>query len=289
MTENLSSKSGFVPSVTESKTKIEGLPQTYGDTKIVILPRDPSWFYTYWEVSSNTINELRGRLGDEKYYSSRWVLRVYDVTDLTFNGSNAHKHYDVDVNSDADNWYVNVAEVNRSWCVDLGLFTKDGQFILIARSNVIIMPRQGVSPITDEQWGILQQEFEKLLKLSGVDQLGKSSFDIAKLMRERWEEIISISLSSPMGASSWKGVPTEESGKGKSFWLKADTELIIYGATESDAKLTVDGKPVMLYPDGSFTLRFYLPDSDKEYPIKAVSADGTMEKQITFVVKRSTK
>jgi hypothetical protein len=287
MSENLSSKGHGSNVTSRASGSIEGLPKNYGDTKIVILPRDPLWFYAYWELSNDTVNRLREKLSVEKFNSSCWVLRVYDVTEVMFDGTNSHRFFDIAINNDSDNWYVNVSDVNRSWCVDLGLFTREGEFVFIARSNVLLMPRQGVSPITDEQWGILQKEFEKLLKLSGVDQIGKSSFDIAKLMRERWEEILSVSTSSPMSVSSWKGVPSEI--KQKDFWLKADTELIIYGSTESDAKLTVDGQPVPLYPDGSFSLRFFLQDGKKEYPIHAVSNDGTMEKKITFIVKRETK
>ncbi|MBN1621904.1 MAG: DUF4912 domain-containing protein [Endomicrobiales bacterium] len=287
MSENLSSKAKGAPIVADYGKQERGLPKNYNDTKVIILPRDPLWFYAYWEISTETINALRQRLTEVKFSKSCWVLRVYDVTDINFDGTNANRYFDIGINYDADNWYVNINEPNRSWCVDLGLFTHEGEFVFVARSNVLIMPRQGVSPITDEQWAILQKEFDRLLKLSGVDKIGKSSFDIAKLMRERWEEILSISLSSPMGASSWKGMPPEV--KPKDFWLKADTELIIYGSTESDATLTVNDQPVNLYPDGSFSLRFYLPDGEKEYPIKAVSCDGSMEKQITFKVKRSTK
>ncbi|MHB9154901.1 MAG: DUF4912 domain-containing protein [Endomicrobiales bacterium] len=287
MFDTSSSKIKGAPSAGESVKSI-GLPKSYGDTKIAILPRDPMWMYAYWEISPEALNELRNKLGNEKFNASRWILRVYDVSGIQFNGSNAHRYFDVSVNYDTDNWYINVGEMNRAWCVDLGVFTPDGEFVVIARSNVLSMPRQGVSPVTDEQWAILQQEFERLLKLSGVEQIGKSSFDIAKLMRERWEEIVSISLpSSPGGASSWKGV--KEEAKPKAFWLKADTELIVYGATEPDARLTVQNHPVTLRPDGSFSLRFYLPDGSQEYPIEATSADGTMKKQITFVVKRETR
>jgi Uncharacterized protein conserved in bacteria len=288
MVDNSSSKIKGGPSTFEPTAKATGLPKSYGDTKIAILPRDPLWIYAYWEVSSGAIASLSKRLGDEKFNVSRWMLRVYDVTDIQFDGSNSHRYFDISVNRDVDNWYINVGETNRAWCVDLGLLTPDGEFVLIARSNVLIMPRQGVSPITDEQWAMLQQEFERLLKLSGVDQIGKTSFDIAKLMRERWEEIVSISLpTSPGGASSWRG--KQEEAKPKEFWLKADTELIVYGATEPDAKLTVQKQPVTLRPDGSFSLRFYLPDGKQEYPIEATSADGTMKRQITFIVKRETR
>lgn len=288
MSENLSSRMPGAPSASDIFSRSEGLPKNYGDTKIVILPRDPMWFYSYWEVAPNTLQNLKKVLGDGKFDSGKWVLRVYDVTDIEFNGRNAHRYFDVEINRDADSWYVNAGETNRAWCVDLGITTADGQFVVIARSNVLIMPRQGVSPITDEQWAILQQEFEKLLRLSGVDKIGKSSFDVAKLMRERWEEIISISLpSSHVGVSSFKGKPAEE--KSKDFWLRADMELIIYGATEADAKLTLQGKPVQLRPDGSFSLRFYFPEGQQEYPIEAVSSDGTMNRKIAFTVKRETR
>jgi len=266
-----------------------GLPKNYGDTKIMLLPRDPLWMYAYWEVSPQTFQILSQKIGEQKYNSSRWVLRVYDVTDIKFNGTNQHKYFDISITYSAENWYINAGEVNRSWCVDLGLITPDGQFYTVVRSNVVNMPRKGVSPLTDEQWAILQQEFERLLRLSGVDKIGKSSFDVAKLMRERWEEIVSITLpGSPMGASSWRKINiAEEAAKG--FWLKADTELIVYGATESSAKLTVQGKDVKLNSDGSFSLRFYLPDGKHEYPIEATSADGTMKRQITFLVERKAK
>ncbi len=265
-----------------------GLPRNYGDTKIIILPRDPMWMFAYWEVSPGTFSELKKKLGEQSYNSSKWTLRIYDVTGVTFNGSNQHKYFDISIDYWAENWYINVREANRAWCVDIGIVTPDGKFITVARSNVIIMPRQGISPITDEQWAMLQQEFERLLRLSGVDRIGKSSFDIAKLMRERWEEIVSISLpGSPMGASSWRKMNVPEEVKG--FWLRADTELIVYGATESNAKLTVQGKAVRLNPDGSFSLRFYLPDGKQEYPIEAVSADGKMKRQITFQVERKAR
>lgn len=293
MHENSSSKIKGAPTTSSTIDKT-GLPHNYGDTKLIIMPRDPAWFYAYWEVSPAALAELRRTMGDSTFNSSRWALRIYDITDVQFNGANAHRHFDVYINYANENWYINVGEFNRSWCADLGMATPDGNFVVVTRSNMLRMPRQGVSPVTDEQWAILQQEFERLLKLSGVEQIGQGSFDIAKLMRERWEEIVSLSLPSSFsvgGASSWRKAPggEEAAAKAKTFWLKADTELIVYGATEPDAHLTVQGQTVSLRPDGSFSLRFYLPDGDQEYPIEATSADGTMKKKITFAVRRETK
>jgi hypothetical protein len=274
-------KTEFVPQITD-------LPASYNDTKIVLLPRDPWWCFAYWEIGEQTKQELRSIYGENVKY----VIRVYDVTNVVnFDGRNANKYFDIEINPAANNWYINVGEPNRSWCVDLGLITSDGKFVVITRSNIVTMPRYGVSPLTDEQWAVLQREFERLLELSGVSMIGKGSFDIAKLMRERWEELLAISQMPQFISSGFISsfAKRELEQKQKEFYLKADTELIVYGETLPDAKLYINGDEFKLSPDGRFSLRMSLPDGEKVIPIKAVSSDGTMQKQIVFVVIRKSE
>lgn len=76
---------------------------------------------------------------------------------------------------------------------------------------------------------------------------------------------------------------------GKKFWLVVDTELIVYGATEPDAKVTLQGRPVKLNPDGTFSLRFALPDGEQVIPVRGVNKDGDMEITITPVVLKETR
>jgi len=292
MSDNLTSKtSNENPKV---GLKNEGLPKHYNDTKLVILPRDPNFLYAYWEVSSCTIGELSTKLHKENFARSSWVLRVYDVTDINFNGSNANKYFDIYVGSESDNWYINVLEINRVWCVDLGLIAPDGSFILVARSNVVSTPRKGVSIITDEHWGSLSKEFEKIFELSGIENIGKTSVEVSKLMRERWEEMLGFNAPSSFGPSSLSSSSLSRrkeflGAKEKDFWLKADTEIIVYGATEPNASLTFNKENLALKPDGTFSLRFFLPDGSQEYAIEAVSNDGTMKKRIVFTVTKKTE
>lgn len=296
MAERLSSK---LENKQEKSVNKTGLPLDYGDTKITILPRDPICIFAYWSISPQAGEKIKSQYGGDIFNNSKLAIRVYDTTDISFDGNNANRYFDIIVTPHSDSWYINVGEFNRCWCADIGYLTSDGKFISIARSNKVDMPRYGVSSITDEQWAMLQVEFEKLLKVSGVNQIGMSSFDIAKLMRERWEEIVSISLPSShsrtAASSSFKIHPKHQEqvfaskNVSKGFWLKADTEIIIYGATEPDAELTLKGQPVKLSADGSFSLRFYLPNGEDNYSIEATSNDGTMKKSITFEVKKNTK
>ncbi len=77
--------------------------------------------------------------------------------------------------------------------------------------------------------------------------------------------------------------------KKRGFWFVLDCELIVYGTTEPDAAVTIGGKPVQLRPDGTFTLRFALPDGKIELDAHACSADGLEERIIKPVVERNTE
>jgi uncharacterized protein len=76
--------------------------------------------------------------------------------------------------------------------------------------------------------------------------------------------------------------------KGKGFWFCVNAEIIVYGATEPDAVLTVGGRPVRLRPDGTFSLRFALPDGDFALPLRAVSRDGEDGREAQLQFRRQT-
>ena len=72
-------------------------------------------------------------------------------------------------------------------------------------------------------------------------------------------------VSSPFGGQ----VPAQ-----REFWFNVNAELVIYGATEPDAQVTIGGRPIRLRPDGSFSYRFSLPDGTYDLPIEATAAHG---------------
>lgn len=56
--------------------------------------------------------------------------------------------------------------------------------------------------------------------------------------------------------------------------LDVNAELILHGATEPGASLTIGGRTVKLSEDGTFRVRIPFPNGSLEYPIMTVSADG---------------
>ncbi len=265
----------------------EPLPENYEDTRIILMPRDPRWAYAYWEITNCTKEKIKEKYGKEVFQKSRLTLRIYDVTDIQFDGQNANRYFDIGITEHANNWYINMGIPARSYCVDLGLLTLEGGFVTIVRSNVIYLPRETLSSVTDQAWMQIRSEFDKLMKLAGLDKTGISSAEAMKILIQRVENIAPISsggISSGGSVVSWGKMK-----KIKKFWLMADAELIVYGATERDAQLTVQGQPIELKPDGTFSLRFALPDGKQEIPIVAVSKDKTDTQKITITVQRKTE
>ena len=257
-------------------------PHGYGDNRIVILARDPWWIFSYWEVRRDKEEEILRKIesaGDQRQKS---VLRVYDVTDIHFNGRNAHTYFDIDLAGLANSWYINVGKPDRAWVVDIGIVTKKGGFYLLARSNVIKTPRFGMSDQLDAEWMMPEDEYWKMFSLSGGFGLGKGSFEVSREVKRRMEEQLSSGALSS-GASVFRR-PTE-----RKFWLVVNCELIVYGATEFDAKVTVQGKPIQLRPDGTFSMRFSLPDGIQKIPVVATSHDGIDTRRITPIVTRKTE
>ena len=257
-------------------------PPGYGDNRIVLLARDPWWIFAYWEIRKDREDDIIRKIESSGDGMEKSVLRVYDVTAVNFNGTNAHSFFDIDLKGLASNWYINVGAPDRSWVIDIGIVSKKGNFYLLARSNVARTPRFGMSDQLDAEWMMPEEDYWRMFGLSGGFGVGKGSLEVREMLKKRLEEqITSGAISS--GASFYRK-PQE-----RKFWLVVNTELIVYGATEPDAKLTVQGKPIALRQDGTFTLRFALPDGKQVIPVEAASNDGIDHRRITPVVTRKTE
>jgi hypothetical protein len=71
------------------------------------------------------------------------------------------------------------------------------------------------------------------------------------------------------------------------FWFNINAELVLYGATEPDATVTIDGWPVQLRPDGTFSCRLSLPDGDHTVTLSAMSAQGDLRQAELKFSRRS--
>lgn len=269
------------------------VPHEYGDTKLVLMIRDPEWVYAYWEISDDTRNALElPRNGDLK----RYVLRLYKVTGRRWPDEAAHYFFDVEVTGDSKSWYVQLPEPDEMWCAELGVIDNSDNYTLVCRSNPVNTPRNSISEYVDSEWMTVEESFEKITRLSGAGEgahleqflRGDTSTSSESILRHVHRQLTGLFPGERVGLSS--GIFSSESAiRHKDFWLQVHTELILYGATEPDAKVTVQGRPVTLSDDGTFSIRYALPDGEQVLDVHARNADGDREESITPVVERNTR
>ncbi|RKY27454.1 MAG: hypothetical protein DRP61_04205 [Candidatus Omnitrophota bacterium] len=257
------------------------LPQRYFDNKIVALTRDPWWVHTYWDISPQKEAEVLSKISSQEKPFLKKILRVYDVTEVKdINNFSKCQFFDVEINSLATNWYINVNKPGRSFCIEIGYLTSQGEFFVLARSNIIKTPRFGISEELDEEWVLPEDEYYKIL---GVYDLGKSSLQRMRALKLALERGISS------GGASGLFSPLLRKRVKKGFFFEVYTELIIYGRTHPQANLTLKGEKVNLQEDGTFSLRFHLPLGKFEFPFRAVSPSQDEKIEITPIVERTEK
>jgi len=335
------------------------LPDGYGESRIVLMPRDPQWAYAYWDTPHTHKEELRRQGGEHL------ALRLYDVTGISLDSQAPHRLQQVGCDEMAREWYMQIPVSDRDYQVEIGYLAGDGRWLVLARSNTIRVAPVYPSDWTEEHFlTVAWQEnlhgktivtlvdpstagaeaglHEQLYALAqggaaqrvdgslfgsmqhvagsmappvssfiyasgaglgaeavrlGLTMSGVSGFTLSGFPGPAAEfPGLTMSGMSGLTMSGFSGLTMSGVGLGASmppirprkFWLVADAELIVYGATEPDATVTVGGVPIQLAEDGTFRFQTSFQDGTLEYPIMAVAADGEQNRNIHMTFERQT-
>lgn len=310
----------------------EGLgdfPGGYGDSRIVLMPRDPQWAYAYWDIPNEHRQALRSQGGQQL------ALRIYDSTNINLDHQVPHSVQEYPCDELAREWYLPIPVSDRDYVVEIGYRCADGRWLGLARSAPVRIP-----PVYPSDWiedVFITVDWEMDLRGATLVELGSAKKTVTNGFTEEnpiYNDIFAMaqgaeaqrvagslygsmqqvptsmqqlplqSISSyvfPSGVGLW-AVPNVSgltmSGVGfsasvppirpRQFWLVADAELIVYGATEPDATVTIGGRPIQLNPDGTFRFQMSFQDGLIDYPIMAVAVDGEQTRSIHMKFTRET-
>ena len=96
---------------------------------------------------------------------------------------------------------------------------------------------------------------------------------------------------SAASTTSWSGASETLSsfaGVERGFFMHVNAEVIFYGGTDPRAKVTINGQPITLSPDGSFRYHFVFPNADYRIDIVAESPDGVETRSAALDFHRAT-
>jgi len=300
------------------------LPEAYGTKKLFLTARDPHWLYAHWDLTREQQLRLNGKSAD-----GHLVLRIYSgkleghpLYEIHVHPESRHWFAHVETAgtsyaaelgyySPVGRWIWVAASGATVTPPDAAAPETEAEFATIpfefpfVRLIQIVkqavgenlplaqaieelrrhrhpgLPRAGTAP---GSWTPQQEEaLARIICVDDVRRVWMGSLEITELIRRKLAQQISSlglsSVSSPFGSVEQR----------KGFWFNINAELIIYGATEPTAKVTLDGREITLRADGSFSFRFSLPDGHYELPAVAVSADGTEARAADLKFSRTTE
>ncbi len=140
----------------------------------------------------------------------------------------------------------------------------------------------------------------QIISIDEVRRVWMGSLEITELLRRSLEKEMSsqaaamlargeLAGGAELGGLSSVSSPFGGEGKRKGFWFNVNAELIIYGATEPDANVTIGGRKIQLRRDGTFSFRFALPDGNYDLPVQATSADASDSRRAELKFSRATQ
>jgi len=299
------SDEAFTSKNSEDMTKFNAQPsKEVVNTKVVFLPRDPEWAYVFWQISESD-REKAQSLG-----ASKLCLRLYDAMGAGDGILNQGTLREINVDSYSTEWYLPIPLADRDYKVELG-YKYGFKWMSLAFSSVSHVPGSHPSeqildkfvpfnletpsssdftstiqsPQGKETNGLHERLYQAATNFPTRRQVGSEEF------MEDMNSTDSNSNITDSGVGKWSS-GLSESGSGivkkRSFWLVADAELIVYGATDPSAKLTIGNEEIPLAADGTFRLQVPFRDGSQQYEIKAVDISGDQEKSITMKFDRAT-
>ncbi len=300
------------PTSPAARPRREGaaLPAAYGTGKLLLAARDPHWLYVHWDLTPEQQRCYNALSADHHLVVRLFAGAVKDRPAL-----------EVHVHPESRHWFIHVERAGTRYVAELGYYRTERQWVRVATSAAAVTPPDGVSTDTTVRFATIpvQVRLIQLAKPAGqpvpaepppqkaarehalaelvnaqlTPQAPMSSAEVPELVRGPGEEAAPAAPAGappPLGGesgnvSSPMGLPEQAA---QEFWLNVNADLIIYGATATDAAVTVGGEPVELRPDGTFSCRLALPDGQHELTVSAVSAKGEW-RQAEFDFSRSTE
>jgi hypothetical protein len=302
------------------------LPSSYGTGKLFLTARDPHWLYAHWDftheeqfrhnaksIDRHLILRLHDEAQPQKYVaeihvhpeSKHWFVHVEQAgrnysTELGYYSAgrnwkslatSATQRTPPDTISADSTVEFATIPLELSFETMLCLLKENSgndaaQNVPLARAieNIRHRTQQHFPEAMHIADWTLEQE-QLLAEILAADTAGialPSSHDSAGVEDQIGDSSFIESPSSYV-SSFFGGVGEPD------FWLNVNAELIIYGATEPDANVSLAGKQIPLRADGSFRFQFALPDGNYAMPVVAVSADGTDGRAVELKFSRATE
>ena len=255
-------------------SKMLGSPTDEND-RLVLSVCDPFWLRAYWEATPRLVERVRSAMG-QSWHTADPILRLYRV-DREPHGSTRREFVgDFPIRAGVNNCYVPVDDPPRSFVAELGYLAKDKRFFTLISSAVVDTPQRYVHDAfgRPEANGFgFPTNFDAFVPRRRTSRPRFSSFE----------------ENSPFRPGALDGAARRDIRFPSDLSVAVDCEIVVKGKISPGARVRVKEETIRLKEDGTFSIRYRLPERRHVFPIVATSADGSETRTIVVAIDRNTK
>ena len=133
------------------------LPERYEETCLVLMLRDPSWVFCYWDIEDRILDELR----ENRDYTGL-VLRVTELASPDWGKDSSVDWFDIPIHFGDLRRYINLPSEDTFYGVEIYAQLGEKES-LIVRSNIVESSRDYVAPMPEKE----DARRDLLIELSG--------------------------------------------------------------------------------------------------------------------------
>jgi hypothetical protein len=263
-----------------------GSPDTaIKEDQLALTVRGPFWLHAFWQLSSRTIERIKVSMG-HLWYTAVPVLRIFRVESDAATLERRNLFREIRVHGGVRHWYVDVTDPPSVYQAELGYMSREKKFHLLVSSNTVeTPPRQIVDDLDklDDNWREIDENLARIYKLSSND------VNNAELKRV-FEKQLNRPMSQPL-ISRYKSTRQKNASEKtqRNFQFGIDADIIIHGKTDPSVRVTVKNEPITINSDGTFSVRFSIPEKRHVFPIEAESSDGVEVQRVILTMERNTR
>ena len=267
--------------------KIVGSPNDRAD-RIVLFVCDSYWLRACWEVTPLLVDRIRSAMG-KHWHTADPALRVFHVDREGPRATGRRELIsELEVSGGFGSWYIPIDSSPNHFMVELGYRSRDGQFFTLISSNTVQTP----------------QRFAH-------DSFGRSMIDDLNA-RARLESPVPYDARAGAGYGAKSPAPKPcaaptpappafpqpigfnqpeyaSSEKSPSDYFNVDVQVVIKGHAAPRTTILVKDDPIPVRSDGTFSVRYSLPERRHVFPITMTSQDGMEKQTIVLALDRNTK
>lgn len=248
------------------------------DESLSVKIIDPYWLHVTWCIRRRSLERAKAAMG-QLWYDAKPILRVTILSDGDAGTGARYRHErDILIHGLVNHWFVAVKNPPATYQIEIGYLAKQ-RFFSLLKGNVVSTP-QVRSALRYEESTDVSWMHACGLQPAQTPNWSPSNHHLSKKWASRIHSLFTVEPGEEEQEKNVKNAFVE-------YPFRIETEMVIYGSTSPDSRVTVDQEWVAVQPDGTFMLRIDIPEQGKQV-MTVDSINRKESRKIILSLERTT-